>query len=88
MVCIQKLDQCHNRHLAAWLAHTCGSPVPKEFPASDVVYPVLPVAERLTYVVHMTVIPVLEPDLSIRVVTAGTVRIRCCHISFDEDNGI
>ena len=51
--------------------------VPEEFSASEVMYPVLPVANRLTYEVHVTVIPVLEPNLSFRVVAAGTVRLPC-----------
>ena len=54
--------------------------VPKEFPTGGVVYPVLSVAERLTYEVHMTVIPVLQPIFSFRVVAAGTVRCPCCQM--------
>jgi len=48
--------------------------VPELYPTSHVVYPVVAVAEGLTYIIHMTVVPVLNPDLSLRVVAAGTIR--------------
>ena len=52
--------------------------VPEEVSTSHVVYPVYAVAERLTDVVQMTVVPVLQPDLSLRVFAAGTVNCPCC----------
>ena len=47
--------------------------VPELYSTSHVVYPVVAVAEGLTDEIHMTIVPVLNPDLSLRVVAAGTI---------------
>ena len=47
--------------------------VPEFYSTRHVVYPVVAVAEGLTYEIHMTVVAVLNPDLSLRVVAAGTI---------------